>query len=213
MRCLLGVMLMFGFIGCVEAQAKPEKLYTVNCENTSWDKVIGWLEKEKPSGSITLKSDKKYTLGEVIDLLNERAEQDNYVLLRKSQSFSFYTADQRRVGEPYIVSRDDLNKRGKTEYVAVLILRRTLKAGVEKGDIKKLLSPFGDVQSFDSDLWLIRDRAEYVRNALAVFEITKPEQPLVTTVAVQPVTTVCTQPVVSCQPIQRFHLFPLRKCR
>jgi hypothetical protein len=116
-RWLLVAVLFCGVCGLTVAQSKsdttaqkPEKLYTVKFENTSWKDVIDWLEKEsglmcitkeKPTGSITLKSDKKYTLCELIDLFNERLEQYNLVLLRKSQSFSFYAADQKGTDRPH----------------------------------------------------------------------------------------------------------------
>ena len=160
--------------------AKLEKQYEVKFDGTEWSKIIDWLEKEtglmcitkdKPQGSITLKPNKKYTLGELIDLLNERLEQDNFIILRKSQSFSFYAADQKipLVHTPN-VSREELMTRGKTEYVQHIIPLVTLQADDVRDQVKKTLSPFGEVQSFGTDQLLVRDKAAYVRNVLMVID-------------------------------------------
>ncbi len=162
------------------ADAKIEKLYEVKFDGTDWSKIIDWLEKEtglmcitkdKPQGSITLKPNKKYTLGELIDLLNERLEQDNFIILRKSQTFSFYAADQKvpLVHTPN-VTREDLMLRGKTEFVQHIIPLVTLQADDVRDQVKKTLSPFGEVQSFGTDQLLVRDKAAYVRNVLMVID-------------------------------------------
>ena len=217
--CLLGALLMFGSTGYIDAQAKPDKLYTVNFENTSWKDVIDWLEKEtglicmtkdKPQASITLKSDKKHTIGELFDLLNELAEMDNLSLVRKSQSFSFYPLDLRYPGRIPHVTRADLQTRGKREFVSIFVQKTSLKPNIEQLDIKKLLSSYGEVSTFGHDLWVIQDQAGYIRHMLSMLEVAK-EAPVAAQVLVAP--DVCQTPVVSCQPVQRFRLFPLRKCR
>ena len=231
MRCLLGVLLMFGLTGFVEAQVKPEKLYTVNFDNTSWDKVIDWLEKEsglmcitkdKPQGSITLKPKKEYTLGELIDLLNELLEQDNLMLHRQSNTFALLPADQKIAAESFgYLSHEELKKHGKTEYVQCLIQFKFYTADDIIAQIKKTLSPLGEATIISSNVILVRDKAAYARQVIAVLGkdfddviVTSPESAKVGMQIVPAVVCLVVTPCVTATPChKRFHLFPLRKCR
>ena len=82
--------------------AKSEKTYTVSFEGTDWSKVLDWFAKEtklvflsteKPTGSLTLKSDEKYTLSELLDLFNEVLAQKNWVIIRREHSFLIHPAE------------------------------------------------------------------------------------------------------------------------
>src|SRR5262245_16193166 len=64
------------------ATAKPEKTYAVRFENAKWGDVVNWFQKETglvyagneiPVGGVTIKpvGDKRLTIAEVVDLLNE----------------------------------------------------------------------------------------------------------------------------------------------
>ena len=161
------------------ADAKTEKLYDVKYDNTEWSKVFEQLEKEtglmyitkdKPTGSVTLKppAGKKYTLGELIDLLNERLELDKFVILRKSMSFSTVPADV-NIAKDYkqhvqTVTADELFKRGKTEIVQMIMPLVSLQADEVRPQVGQLLSPFGVVSAFGTDKLLVLDKAANVRS-------------------------------------------------
>lgn len=161
------------------ADAKTEKLYDVKYDNTEWSKVFEQLEKEtglmyitkdKPTGSVTLKppAGKKYTLGELIDLLNERLELDKFVILRKSVSFSTVPADV-NIAKDYkqhvqTVTAEELFKRGKTEIVQMIMPLVSLQADEVRPQVGQLLSPFGVVSAFGTDKLLVLDKAANVRS-------------------------------------------------
>ncbi len=228
---LLAVFLILCSVGHVEAQAKPEKLYTVNFENKSWDKVIDWLEKEsglmcitkeKPTGSITLKSKKEYKLGEVIDLFNERLEQNNLLIHRQSNTFALVPADQKIAVERFAyLSHDELKARGKTEPVLCWIQLKDIEAGEVIAQVKKTLSPLGEVELVGNKQLTVRDNAAYVRNVIAIlgdnFNSVIGPSPMPFEVIPPSVLTVDCQVVSRCDTVTssqtRFHLFPLRKCR
>ena len=76
--------------------AKPpengEKTVTVNFDGTPWENILDWYAKEtgliqgtsvKPTGSATIKpgAGRKFTLGEVTDLINEVLSRDRFILI------------------------------------------------------------------------------------------------------------------------------------
>jgi type II secretion system protein D len=162
---------------------KSEKLYEVKFDNTEWSKVFEWLEKEsglmyitkdKPTGSLTLKPNKKYTLGQMIDLLNERLELDKFVILRKSESFATIPSDV-NIGKDLrqhvqLVTAEELTKRGNTEVVSINIPLVTLQADDIRSQIQKSLSPFGEVTAFGNDQVMVLDKAANVRVVLKLID-------------------------------------------
>jgi type II secretion system protein D len=156
---------------------KPEKLYEVKFDNTEWSKVFEWLEKEtglmyitkdKPTGTVTLKPNRKYTFGELIDLLNEALELHRYVILRKEVSFSTIPSDVNIVKDykqhVQTVTPEELSKRGKTEIVQVVIPLVSLSADDVRSQVKALLSPFGEVSAFGTDKLLVLDKTANIRS-------------------------------------------------
>ncbi len=168
--------------------AKAEKLYEVKFDKTEWKQVFEWLEtqsglmflsKDTPTGTCTLKTlpNKKYTLGELMDLFNERLELDNYIILRKAQSFAIVPASEKidRIWVP-TVNAEDLAKRGKTEVVQMVIPLVTLNAEDVLPQVKKSLSKFGEVSQFGTDKLLMVDKADNVRFVLKVIDDTNKEK-------------------------------------
>ena len=88
------------------AAAAPEKTVTVNFTSANWDEVLEWFSKEsgltpiltvKPTGSVDLKppKDRKFTIGEVVDLLNEAMTQQKFILIRRQVSFYIHPSDEK----------------------------------------------------------------------------------------------------------------------
>jgi RNA polymerase sigma factor (sigma-70 family) len=141
-----------------KSQSGPEqKTYSFEMRSQPWRKVLEWYSdnsgmlftgKVWPAGNFTYipPKNKKHTLVEITDILNEAMLAENHILLRGAASFTVVPADERL--DPTFLPRvpiDDLGKRGKTELVTVLITLGKLSAMEMAPTIKKLMGPFGDV--------------------------------------------------------------------
>ncbi len=151
--------------------------YTVAFDGWEWSKVLEWFAKEtklvflsteKPTGSLTLKSDEKYTLPELLDLFNEVLAQKNWVIIRREHSFLIHPAADKIPREIlHQITLEELPKRGNTEVVQVVIPLKTIVADDIAPQAKKLLSVFGDVTPFGTNQLIIVDKAKNIRNILA----------------------------------------------
>ena len=151
-----------------------EKTVSFVFEDKPWPQVLDWFAKEsglllvtttKPTGSLTLKSDRQYTIPEVIDLLNDALSQQKFILIRREQSFSVFPADE-KIQIEYVsrITPDQLPKRGRSEYVQVVVPIKTLTAEDIVPQLKKLISTFGEVAPFGSNQIIITDKAGNIRN-------------------------------------------------
>lgn len=154
------VLVIAGALACggASAQDAKPKTYKVHFDNAKWDDVFAWYAKEtglgfippkeKPKGALTLKpgADKKFTVGEMTDLLNESLAQQKWILIRGHQWFRIVSADEKI--DPMLVPRvtlDDLKNRGNTELVQT-VLKLPVDAGdVSDDELKRLLTPFGSL--------------------------------------------------------------------
>ncbi len=153
--------------------AKVEKTYTVAFDQTPWSSVLDWFSKEsglifisteKVTGTLTLKSDKKYTLAEVLDLINEALAQKNWVIIRREQSFLIHPASEKI--DPNLlqqVTLEELATRGNTEVVQVVIPLKTVVAEDVVPQAKQQLSAFGAVSAFGTNQLIIRDKAKNIK--------------------------------------------------
>ena len=78
----------------LEFRVNNTATYTVNFDKMHWDDVLDWYAKEsgltlittvKPTGSVTIKpnKDRKFTISEVTDLINEAMIQQKFILIRR----------------------------------------------------------------------------------------------------------------------------------
>jgi type II secretion system protein D len=151
-----------------------EKTYLVSFNEETWPKVFDWFSKEsgltyidtvKPPGTLTLRSDRRYTLPQVLDLLNEALAQKKMVIIRRSQTFLVHPADERLPPELVsMITIDELATRGDTEVVQVIVPLSTVVAEDIAPQMKKLLSSFGTASAFGSDQVIILDKAKNIRN-------------------------------------------------
>lgn len=155
-------------------KVEKEKTVSFIFEDKPWPQVLDWFAKEsglllvtttKPTGSLTLKSDRQYTIPEVIDLLNDALSQQKFILIRREQSFSVFPADE-KIQIEYVsrITPDQLLKRGRSEYVQVVVPIKTLTAEDIVPQLKKLISTFGEVAPFGSNQIIITDKAGNIRN-------------------------------------------------
>ena len=151
------------------ARTQPRK-YTFSFRNTPWAEVLAWYAKESgltpiltdlPTGNVTIAppKDRKFTLAEITDLINESLMAQKFILIRRSASFFIHPADEKI--DPTLVPRIELRElktRGKTELVQVVI---TVPAGAAAAlipEVRKLLTTFGSVERV-KDTLIILDTA------------------------------------------------------
>jgi RNA polymerase sigma factor (sigma-70 family) len=172
-RKLLGAAIDAAGPGPAPEKPKAEpKTYTVAFRDKPWAEVLEWYSKEtgltpvltvKPTGTVTLMppKDRRFTLAEVTDLLNEVLMAQKFILIRREVSFVIHPADERI--DPSLIPRvevNDLPDRGKTEIVEVEItLTDKLNAADIAPEIRKMLSPFGEVTYARGKRLVVRDAA------------------------------------------------------
>lgn len=158
------------------APGPVEKTFTIDFDKATWADVFAWLSNETklvflstevPTGTLTLKSDGKYTLSELFDLLDEVLEQKNTTLLRREHSFLIQPADEKIPREIlHQITLEELKARGKREIVQVVIPLENVLADEVAPQAKKLLSRFGDVTAFGTNQLIVVDRVKNIRNIL-----------------------------------------------
>ena len=143
------------------APKSEDKRIVFNMESQRWSQVFQWLVDQTglkyassyiPQGSFTFKSPegKKYTIGEIIDIINEglnsNPDQQRYLLIRRETSFVLVPADERI--DPTLIPRitlDELPARGKTEVVTLVYSLNTLVAEEIAPEVKRLMGKYGEV--------------------------------------------------------------------
>ena len=165
MGCVLGIVLALGWpaapgLASAQQKAKPTEEargFTFEVRDMPWGKVFEWLAQEtglpvvgtsSPTGTFSFvpTASKKYTLGQVVDIINEGLMSKKHLLMRREQTFVIVPADERI--DPALVPRvrlDDLSARGQTELVSVVIALEKLAADEFAPELKKLLGPYGEV--------------------------------------------------------------------
>ena len=149
--------------GKIESSAPPapaEKRISVNINGMPWKDVLSdWFANQSgltpilpytPQGTVIMQTpkDRKYTISEVVDLLNEALQQQKFILIRRQVTFFIHPADEKI--DASLVPRlevADLPTRGKTEIVQVLIPLRALNVEDTAPEMQKLLTPFGQISS------------------------------------------------------------------
>src|SRR5437899_7450475 len=121
------------------------------------------IKDNKPTGTFTYiapkSGPKEYTIPQVIDILNQSLEGQNYLLIRRSASFTLVRSDQKI--DPALVPRigiDDLKQHGDTEYASVVLPLKALMAEDEVKEVDKMMGPFGTaVAMTEANQLVLRD--------------------------------------------------------
>jgi len=161
--------------------ATVEKTFAVNFDRAEWSAVLKWFSKETKlfrlddaliPGTLTLKSEGRYTLPDLIDLLNEALAQKDWILIRREHSFLLHPAGEKV--PPEILSQisiDELSKRGLSEFVQVVIRLQSVMASDVVPQARKLLSVFGEATAFGTNQIIVRDQAKNIRNILVFIPV------------------------------------------
>ena len=155
-------------------QTKPEHTVTFSFEDKKWSEVIDWFKRESglvfagtitPTGTVTIKPTpgKKYTIPEVIDLLNEMLA-PRYVIIRREQTFTIWPADEPIESQDVArITEEELAKRGKTEVVQLVVSLGALNADETVPQLKVMLSSFGKISPLGGNSVIVQDKAGNVR--------------------------------------------------
>jgi type II secretory pathway component GspD/PulD (secretin) len=150
----------------VQPKETPLRTYTFEFANAPWSQVLEWLSDitgqaivstYKPTGTFTFippktepgsKDAKKYTVPEVIDVLNEALLVQKFMIVRRQQTIGVYPADEPL--DPSLfrtVSLQELTGKelAKTEMVRLVYSLKWLIAENFVGSVKKMMGPFGQV--------------------------------------------------------------------
>ncbi|CAN5232711.1 hypothetical protein BH11PLA2_BH11PLA2_25870 [soil metagenome] len=155
----------------------PEKTVSFVFDEKPWKSVFDWFAKESglvfystsnamPSGTCTIRTDpnRKYTMSQVVDLLNENMSAQNYIMIRRSQTFTVIPADIKIPKELiHKIPLEDLAKKGDTEMVEVSFTLKSLLAEEIVPMLAKRKGPFGEVFPLGSNQLVIQDTARNVR--------------------------------------------------
>jgi hypothetical protein len=147
----------------------PEKKHTVHFERAKWADVLDWYARitelkadviTQPEGAFTVKpgKDRQFTVAEITDLLNEALEQHRLLLIPNRKTFAVVSS-KGKIDPKLIptVELTDLPKFGKTALVEVTI--PIMRDATEEiaDELKKLLTPFGDLRATKDKSIVVRD--------------------------------------------------------
>jgi type II secretory pathway component GspD/PulD (secretin) len=135
----------------------PEKLLTFEMRNKPWSSVLEWLADQTglpfvgsiPPGTFTFippRREEKFTVPQIIDLLNEALAPQKCLLIRRERSFALVPADEKIPGDmlPHL-TLSQLKEHGNSEVAQVVLPLKALVAKDTEKEIRKMLGPFGDV--------------------------------------------------------------------
>jgi hypothetical protein len=143
------------------AAKQPKRIVVPEFRQTPWRKVFAWLAEETglpvvcsfmPTRSFTFVPPnplKKYTLSEVMDILHQsllsRNHKQQYYLLHRQRNFVLVPADD--IDETLIprLTIGELEERGRTELVSVVLYPRNCPSSDLAPAVRRLLGPVGEV--------------------------------------------------------------------
>lgn len=161
--------------------AGSEPTYLFEMRGKPWAQIFEWLTDTTglpfisnypaPTGTIhvIVKQGRRYTLGELLDLLNDALLPSKYVIVRRSASFTLAPADEKlpRQLAPRI-ALEDVAGRGNSEIVEIMLPLKGLVADDYAPQVKKMMGPFGEVQSLrQGNRLILQDTAGNLRLIIA----------------------------------------------
>ena len=149
-------------------------------DDAEWTEVLKWmaqlsdralLVQDSPPGKFTYFDTRKYTFPEALDIINSVLLNKGFALLTRD---NFLIVANVEDIPPHLVERieiEDLPKRGRTEFVKVLITLEGLDAEQAKKDFEATKGPHGTIVALpSSNQLLIVDTAKTVQQIVDVIE-------------------------------------------
>jgi hypothetical protein len=187
-RALTVGAVLVSLMTCAPATAQeagPEKRYRFEMDQQPWSRVFDWLTETtgkplisqyRPTGTFTFKGPpgKEYTLGEIIDILNDSLKNlpQKYRLVRRERSFTLLLLgekpDPRRLRTMTI---DELSLCDDDLPVRVIVRLRMIMAEDVVQDVECKVGPLGSVVALgDSNTLVIVDTADNLRRIVPVIQ-------------------------------------------
>ena len=188
------------------------KLLRFNFRNQKWAEVLHWIAKEAdlslvmetpPPGTFNYSDSRDYTTTESIDLLNGWLLTKGFALVRRERMLMVLDL---KAGLPEgtipRISPEELETRGRYEFVSVLLPLEGRAAEVVLLEVKPLLGSYGKAEALaQTRQLLVFDTASNLRVIEQIVEkIPVPETPALPAVIEKPVLTV--YPVMHANPEQ-----------
>src|SRR5262245_63266952 len=135
----------------------PEPTVAFEMRSMPWGKVLEWLSDQtnmpvivdyKLADTFTFISPKgkKYTIPEIIDILNESLLKQDHLLIRRERNFILVPADKKLQPEWLPRSHaEELSQHGNTEVVQLVLPLKTLMAEDIAPEVKRMMGPFVEV--------------------------------------------------------------------
>lgn len=161
--------------------AATEKKIVFSFSKTPWDVALArfaeladlqLILKFKPPGTFDYQSSKPCTIPEAIDILNEVLIAEGFVVLRTDRFLTLAPLDQPLpLNQVPVVTKEELAKRGRNEFVTIVERLEFADPTAVEADVKKLLGPYGQVQSV-AGLKLLRltDQASKLQEILPLIK-------------------------------------------
>ena len=157
------------------------KTFTFNVKDAPWDEVLDTYSKlsglslvttVKPTGKFTCTpGNRTFSLTEITDFINEGMMQQKMILVRGKLTFFIHPADEKLDAKMiHQIELKDLGSYGRTELVQVAIPLRVLDAADVKDELRKLLSPFGEIVFARGNRIVVCDTAGNVARIVKTLE-------------------------------------------
>ncbi len=167
-----------------EAKKTAEKTVAFEMRGKTWAGVFEWFSDlsglsyissyPAPGGTFTFYNpkNKKYTIAEIVDILNDGLQKDKYVLIRRDASFTLFPADEAIPPELVRgVPLEDLGTVGNSEIVRTILPLQTLIAEDTAPEVKRLMGSFGQVVVLAKPNQLVlQDKASNLRVVLKMID-------------------------------------------
>lgn len=156
-----------------------QKSHKVHFKDAKWDdvfvhyaRVTGLTSRVSslPKGTFTFEPkdrDKRHTVPEITDLINDELMKQNFVLVRRQLTFVVVDLNEEAGPEDLTtyaarIPLDELAERGRTELVQVM-LSTDADVTDAKDELSKILTPFGTIVKVESKQVTVCDLAGNVR--------------------------------------------------
>jgi type II secretion system protein D len=161
-----------------------EKLFTLEFREKQWKFVFEWLTDktnlplitplQPPTGtfSMVVPANRKYSMAEIIDMINDGLLHHKYVMLRRPGSFTLVSADEKIPPELVpMIPLKELAEWGDTEIVKVIYPLKSLLAEETAPEAKKMMGPFSDVVPMvKANQLVLQDTAKNLRVVIAMLD-------------------------------------------
>src|SRR5262245_48260116 len=174
-----------------EAAAKDAgKTYAFEFRSAPWGQVLDWLKDVtgqpivsnlRPTGSLIFippngpdGKPRKYTVPEIIDVLNESLLEQKFMIIRRQASITIWPADEKVPPElvrPVYVEDITSGDLAKTEFVKVIYPLQSLVAENFAPGCKKMMGPFSEVIPLEEPNHLVLiDNVANLRSVIKVIQ-------------------------------------------